>query len=84
VDWAPITGPEKYGVSTSGPAANVPTELASVVSPSAAGTAAGQLLSLDNPLTAFALVAALTFGLMAFSTSVRVGHTTASASIGST
>jgi hypothetical protein len=45
--------------------------------------AAAQLLSLDNPLFAFGLVAgAVTFGLMAFSTSVRVGKTSASLNLG--
>lgn len=82
--WAPIMGPDKYGISTSGPAVNTTTELHSVSSPSERGTAAGHLLSLDNPLTAFGLLAAFTFGLMAFSTSVRVGKTSASLSLGST
>jgi hypothetical protein len=82
MDWAPVLGPEKYGISTSGPAANAPTELHSVISPSSAGSSAGQLFSLDNPLTAFALVGAITFGLMAFSTSVRVGNSSASLNLG--
>lgn len=84
MDWAPIMGPDKYGISTSGPAVNTTTELSSVTAPSEAGTAAGKVLSLENPLTAFALVAAVTFGLMAFSTSVRVGKTSASLSVGNT
>jgi hypothetical protein len=84
MDWAPASGAEKYGISTSGPAANAPTELHSVTAPSESGTTAGQLLSLDNPLTAFGVVLAVTVGLMAFSTSVRVGKTTASLNLGST
>jgi hypothetical protein len=82
VDWAPTSGPEKYGISTSGPAANATSELHSVSSPSSQGTSAGQLLSLDNPLTAFGLVLAVTVGLMAFSTSVRVGNSSASLNLG--
>jgi hypothetical protein len=84
MDWAPIMGPDKYGIPTSAAASNAHTELSSVVSPSEAATSAGKVLSLENPLTAFTLVAALTFGLMAFSTSVRVGKTSASLSVGST
>jgi hypothetical protein len=82
MDWAPVMGPEKYGIATDGPAVNTTTELSSVVAPSARATSAGHLLSLDNPLTAFGLVAAFTFGLMAFSTSVRVGKTSASFNVG--
>lgn len=44
----------------------------------------GRLLHPDNPLVAFGVLAAVVFGLMAFSTSVRVGPTTASVQIGET
>ena len=37
-----------------------------------------------NPLVAFGAIAALTFGLMAFSTTVRVGKTRASITLGDT
>lgn len=37
-----------------------------------------------TPLIAFGVIGALVFGLMAFSTSVRVGKTSASVQIGST
>lgn len=84
MDWAPIMGPAKYGITDSGPATNVPTELTSVVTPSAKAANAGKVLSLENPLTAFGVLAAFTFGLMAFSTSVRVGHTSAGLNIGDT
>lgn len=83
-DWAPLMGPDKFGIPANAPAANAPTALASTVTPSASGQSAGQLLSRDNPLLAFGLVAAVTFGLMAFATSVRVGSTTASVKLGST
>lgn len=84
MDFAPIMGPAKYGIDTSAPASNAPTALASTVTPSAQGAAAAKLASAENPFTAFAVLAALTFGLMAFSTSVRVGKTTASLAVGST
>jgi hypothetical protein len=82
MDFAPLMGPAKYGIPSDGPASNAPTALASTVTPSEDGAAAAKLLSPHNPLTAFAVVAALTFGLMAFSTSVRVGGTSASFKIG--
>jgi hypothetical protein len=84
MDFAPIMGPAKYGIDPTGPASNQPTALASTVTPSAQGAAAAKLASPENPFTAFAVLAALTFGLMAFSTSVRVGKTTASLAVGTT
>jgi hypothetical protein len=44
----------------------------------------GRLLHPGNPLMAFGALAAIVFGLMAFSTSVRVGKTTAGIKIGET
>lgn len=87
MDFAPVMGPAKYGIDDSAsalPAANTPTALASVSTPSASAAAAGTPLSLSNPVTAWVGVAAVVFGLMAFSTSVRVGHTTGTLSVGST
>ena len=54
------------------------------MTPGEAEAAAGKLLSAHNPLTAFGVLAAITFGLMAFSTSVRVGKTSASLKLGNT
>lgn len=82
-DWAPVMGPAKYGLDTTGPGSPAPTELTSVATPSASGQAATRLLSPENPLFAFGVLAAVTFGLMAFSTSVRVGKSSASLNIGS-
>ena len=82
MDFSPLMGPEKFGIPASGPAANVPTAQASMVTPSEAGAAAAKLVSPENPLFAFGVLAAVTFGLMAFSTSVRVGGTKAALSIG--
>jgi hypothetical protein len=84
VDFAPVMGPAKYGMDPFAPASNAPTALASTVTPSEAEAAASKLLSVHNPLTAFGVLAAITFGLMAFSTSVRVGKTSASLSLGET
>ena len=81
---SPLMGPAKFGIPASGPASNTPTALASTVTPSERGQAAAKLISKENPLTAIVLIGALTFGLMAFSTSVRVGHTSASLNVGST
>ena len=44
----------------------------------------GRLLSVGNPLLVFGALAALTFGLMAVSTTVRVGKAKASLALGST
>jgi hypothetical protein len=67
-----------------GPASNTPTTQSSLVTPSAAEQSATKALNPENPLLAFGVLAAITFGLMAFSTSVRVGHTSANLSIGDT
>lgn len=82
MDFSPLMGPEKFGIPASGPASNVPTAQASMVTPSTAGQSAAKVLSPDNPLLAFGVLAAVTFGLMAFSTSVRVGNSSASLKIG--
>lgn len=81
--WAP-TGPGRYGLSTAGPVTTAPSELHAVATPSQGAAAAAQPWNPGNPLFWFAGLAAVTFGLMAFSTSVRVGKTTASVSLGST
>jgi hypothetical protein len=83
-DWTPPTAASVYGLGSSGPASSAISELSSVSAPSAAGARADSLVHPDNPLVIFGVLAAVTFGLMAFSTSVRVGHTTASVSVGST
>jgi len=56
--------------------------LASVAGPSPKDLQASSLLSLRNPVTIFGLFAAVTFGLIAVSSHVRVGKARASASIG--
>lgn len=82
MDFDALMGPEKFGIPSSAPASNAPTSQASMVTPSAAAQAASKALNPENPLLAFGVLAAVTFGLMAFSTSVRVGKTSASLKIG--
>jgi hypothetical protein len=79
--WAPQSPQEKYGFRP-GPVGHEPSELTAVPSPAEGAAADGQVWNPENPLFAFGVIAALTFGLMAFSTSVRVGGTTASVSVG--
>ncbi len=79
-----LTGPAKYGIDPTSPASNAPTALASTVTPGEHDQAVTQLLSPHNPLFAFGLLAGVTFGLMAFSTSVRVGNSSASINLGDT
>jgi hypothetical protein len=83
-DWAPPTAASVYGLGARSGTSGSPTELASVSTPSSTGAREGSAVHPDNPLVIFGVIAALTFGLMAFSTSVRVGGTTASVSVGST
>jgi len=81
--WAPA-GPSKYGMQPGAPTPPAASELNAVASPSQAGQAAGQPWNPENPLFWFAALGAVTFGLMAFSTSVRVGGTKASLNLGDT
>lgn len=74
MDFAPLMGP--------GPASNTPTATASMVTPSVHEQSAARALNPENPLLAFGVLAAITFGLMAFSTSVRVGNSSASLKLG--
>ena len=77
---APQFGPGRFGL-VSGPASTATTETRSMTTASAADPG-GQILHPHNPLMAFGVIAAVAFGLMAVSTSVRVGKTKASISIG--
>lgn len=77
-------GAAKYGVTAATPLAQPNPDLSahSAVA-TAAASAPDSILHPANPLLAFGVVAALVFGLMAFSTStsVRVGHTKAGAAV---
>lgn len=83
--WAP-EGPARYRLNEAGAPAPAVGEsgLQSVAAPSAIAAKAGSVLSLENPLLPFAVIGALTFGLMAFSTkgTVRVGKTNVTGSLG--
>lgn len=85
MSWSPA-GPERYRLSASGAPAPAVGEsgLQSVAAPSAAGASAAKALSLDNPLLPFAAIAALTFGLIGFSTSgkARIGKAVISGTVG--
>lgn len=80
--WAPPSPAAKYGpaLAPGGPRITADTELSAVSSPAAGET--GSPFSPANPLFWFGAIAALTFGLMAVSTSVRVGPAKAAVSLG--
>ena len=82
--WAPQSPQEKYGWSPpSAAAGGQPTvELSAVPSPAAGAAAVGNPLNPENPLFWLGLIGAATFGLMAFSTNVRVGNARAGVSVG--
>jgi len=75
-------GPSVYGLSAGAPRTSVPSELHTVPAPSEGAAGSVGLVSLHNPLTWFAIIAAATLGLAAISTSVRVGPVKVSASAG--
>lgn len=79
--WAP-SGLSRFGLSQDGPTTTTPSELHAVATPAEGAAAAGSLLSPDNPLFWFGALAAITLGLAAFSTTVRVGPAKASLNLG--
>ncbi len=72
----------RYHLSATGPLSSATTELNAMATPAVGAAAAGSLLSLHNPLTWFGIIAAVTFGLAAISTSVRVGPVKAGLQLG--
>lgn len=76
-------GPQRLGLPMVGPASPATTEMSSVATPGPADHN-GAMFHAHNPFLAFAVIAATAFGLMAFSTSVRVGKTKAGITIGDT
>lgn len=80
--WQPASS-DQYRVSATAPS-RTPTELHAVPTPAAGAAKAASPLSPENPLFWFGVLGAATFGLMAFSTSVRVGKATASVAVGKT
>jgi hypothetical protein len=83
MDLAPLMGAEKWGIPNN-PASNSASALTSLPAPSAQHAAAAKLYSPQNPLFWFGALGVVTVGLMAFSTTVRVGKTSASLTVGST
>lgn len=83
-DYEVPTAASVYGLNAAAAMSGGPSELSSVSAPSSAGARMESPFHPDNPLVIFGVIAAATFGLMAFATSVRVGGTTASLSIGDT
>lgn len=79
--WEPASVVSKYGLTDSAPSPAT-TELTAVATPRAGAASVGQPWNPDNPLFWFGAIAAVTFGLAAFSTNVRVGSARAGVSIG--
>jgi hypothetical protein len=79
--YAPF-GPARFPAAR-GPATSATTETTAMAtaSPDDPG---GNLMHPGNPMIAFGVIAAIAFGLMAFSTTVRVGKTRAGIQIGET
>ena len=80
--WSPASS-EKFRVGA--PTQTLPaTQLHNVPTPAEGAARAASPLSPQNPLFWFGAAAAVTFGLMAFSTTVRVGGKDFSVSAGKT
>lgn len=84
--YSPL-GPERYRLSESAPVAGPGVgelSLASLATPGEGAANAAKPWHPESPLFVFGVLGALTFGLMAFSTSgtVRVGKTKLSAGVG--
>jgi hypothetical protein len=79
--WAPA-GPARYGLNPAGPTSNATTELRAVASPAEGTANEMKPWHPSNPLFWIAALGAVTFGLMAVSTTVRVGPGKASVSLG--
>jgi hypothetical protein len=80
--FIPTSGPAAYRLNPGAPTTAAPTDLTAMATPAAGAAAAGSVTSLSNPLTWFAVLAAVTLGLAAISTSVRVGPGRAALSLG--
>lgn len=82
--WDQVSAKNILGIDGASVPANAQTDTKPGIARAAgpAPTDGAPLWSPDNPLFWFGALAALTFGLVAFSTSVRVGSGRASVSIG--
>lgn len=81
-EYAPPSAGARYGLRTDGPATPATSELNTATTPSPAAVAEGQPWNPASPLFWLGAIAAVTFGLMAVSTSVRVGPARVSVSAG--
>lgn len=79
----PTWGTDKFNLPKTGPATANDSAMNAMTTP-APEDPGGSILHPHNPLLAFGVLAAVAFGLMAASTTVRVGKTTAAVSIGET
>jgi hypothetical protein len=79
----PTWGADKFNLPDTRPASSIDSGMNAMTTPAAADHDGG-LLHPGNPLLAFGVLAAVAFGLMAVSTTVRVGKTTASVQVGAT
>ena len=79
----PNWGVEKFNLPKTGPVTANDSAMHAMTTP-AAQDHDGSILHPHNPLLAFGVLAAIAFGLMAASTTVRVGKTTAGIKIGDT
>jgi hypothetical protein len=80
--WVIPTPASKYNVPTNQPATSVDSPLSTAAGPALIDAAPPW--HVDNPLFWFGAIAAATFGLLAVSTSVRVGPARVSAALGDT
>lgn len=81
---APDYGSKYGGSLIPGRSAPADTPLAQITGPAPAQVQAGHAWHPSSPLMAFGAILGVTFGLLAFSGSVRVGKTRAAASVGDT
>lgn len=79
----PVWGAEKFNLPAHQSATANDSSMAAMTTPSASASD-GSLMHPHNPLVAFGILAAVVFGMMAVSTTVRVGKQSASVSIGTT
>jgi hypothetical protein len=79
--WEPTSVVSKYGLTDTAPSPAT-TELTAVATPRAGAATTAQPWHPENPLFWVAGLAAVTFGLAAFSTNVRVGSVRAGVSAG--
>lgn len=81
--WAPQTPQQKYGWTPPSPARGQDSiDLGAVPTPTLGAAAAGAPWHPSNPLFWIAALGGVTFGLMAFSTNVRVGNARVGLNVG--